>query len=243
MDTPAELTIVIPVYNEGDNILQSLREIQRHVTVPATVSIVYDFEQDSTLPALARLEPGFTPAVRKVRNAYGRGVLNAIKTGLETAETELIIVTMADLSDPPEVMNAMVREAKRQGAAIVCASRYMRGGRQIGGPKFKCFLSRTAGLILYWVARLPTHDPTNSFKLYRKSFLAATPIESTGGFELGIELVVKAWKSGFKVCEVPTVWRDRVAGKSNFKLAKWLPHYLKWFFYAFRRARKNTAGE
>ena len=83
-------------------------------------------------------------------------------------------------------------------------------------------------------ARLPTHDPTNSFKLYRKSFLEKTEIESDGGFELGIELVVKAHVSGGRVVEVPTTWRDRVAGKSNFKLWKWLPKYLRWFFYAFR---------
>lgn len=229
-----ELTIVIPVYNEGENILQSLREIQRCVTVPTTVSIIYDFEEDTTLAALKQLPVDTSLMVRTMRNAYGRGVLNAIKTGLETANTELIVVTMADLSDPPEVITEMLRTARETGAAVVCASRYMRGGKQIGGPKLKGLLSRTAGMLLYTFARLPTHDPTNSFKLYRKSFLSTTSIESVGGFELGIELVVKAWKSGHIVTEVPTTWRDRVAGKSNFKLWKWLPHYLRWFLYAFR---------
>ena len=233
MDTSPVLTIVIPVYNEGDNILSTLREIRHHLCVPAVISIVYDFEADTTLPALRQLEPGFTPHVRTIRNAYGRGALNAIKTGLETAGTELIIVTMADLSDPPQVMNELGRVAKETGAAVVCASRYMRGGQQIGGPRLKGLLSRTAGLILCKLACLPTHDPTNSFKLYRKSFLTTTTIESSGGFELGIELVVKAHKAGRVVAEVPTIWRDRVAGKSNFKLWAWLPNYLKWFFYAF----------
>ena len=108
----------------------------------------------------------------------------------------------------------------------------------IGGPKFKGFLSHTAGLLLHWFARLPTHDPTNSFKLYRKSFLDTVKIESTGGFELGIELVVKAYVGGRRIAEVPTTWRDRVAGKSNFKLWKWLPSYLKWFFYPFAARKK-----
>ncbi len=237
MDNALELTIVIPVFNEGNNILATLKEIQRLVRVPAKINLIYDFEEDSTLPALNQLETDFKPTVCTVRNAYGRGALNAIKTGLETAETELIIVTMADLSDPPDVMNDMVKVAKEQQAAIVCASRYMKGGRQLGGPRLKGFLSHTAGLFLYWAARLPTHDPTNSFKLYRKSFLAATTIESTGGFEIGIELVVKAHKAGFKIAEVPTVWRDRVTGKTNFKLCRWIPHYLKWFFYAFVQGR------
>ncbi len=234
MPQPApELTVVIPVYNEGDTILDTLRAIRRELRVPAVISVVYDSEADTTLPPLRQLEPDFTPPVVPLRNAYGRGALNAIKTGLEAATTELVIVTMADLSDPPEVMNALVRAARERQADIVCASRYMPGGRQLGGPKLKGFLSRSAGLLLRHLARLPTHDPTNSFKLYRKTFLDATAIESTGGFELGIELVVKAVRAGRTVTEVPTIWHDRLAGKSNFKLWKWLPNYLRWFAYAF----------
>jgi len=235
MQDDSLVTLVIPVYNEGDNILRVLDVIGERLRFSAVIYIVYDFDEDTTLIPLKQLPFDFTPPVRTIRNLYGRGVLNAIKTGLEVAETELVIVTMADLSDPPEVMNDMVRTAKERNAAIVCASRYMKGGQQIGGPWFKGLLSRTAGLVLCRVARLPTHDPTNSFKLYRKSFLATTRIESTGGFELGIELVVKAHKSGHTITEVPTVWRDRVAGKSNFKLWHWLPRYLRWFFYAFGR--------
>ena len=173
-----------------------------------------------------------------MRNKYGRGALNAIKTGLEEASSELVVVTMADLCDPPEVINDMVAAAEREQADIVCASRYMKGGKQHGGPKFKGFLSHTAGLLLCWFARLPTHDPTNSFKLYRKSYLETVTIESTGGFELGLELVVKAHLARRRIVEVPTTWRDRVAGQSNFKLWKWLPHYLRWFFRAFGRKSK-----
>jgi hypothetical protein len=54
-------------------------------------------------------------------------------------------------------------------------------------------------------------------------------IESTGGFELGIELTVKAYLLGMRVAEVPTTWRDRTAGQSNFKLWTWLPRYLYWY--------------
>ena len=196
--------------------------------------LVYDREDDTTVPPARELEGKTRLPFRLVRNKYGRGALNAIKTGLEDAQTELIVVTMADLCDPPEVINDMVAAAERESADLVCASRYMKGGKQYGGPQFKGFLSHTAGLLLCWFARLPTHDPTNSFKLYRKSFLNTVKIESTGGFELGLELVVKAHLARRRIVEVPTTWRDRVAGRSNFKLWKWLPNYLKWFFRAFR---------
>ncbi len=227
------VTIVIPVYNEGENIRRTLAEIDAKLAVEAEVWLVYDNDSDSTLPPARALEGSTRLPFRLVRNKYGRGALNAIKTGLEDATSELVVVTMADLCDPPEVINDMVAAAEREKADIVCASRYMKGGRQYGGPKFKGFLSHTAGLLLCWFARLPTHDPTNSFKLYRKSFLDSVKVESTGGFELGLELVVKCRARGGKIVEVPTTWRDRVAGKSNFKLWKWLPNYLKWFFMAF----------
>ena len=227
-----KVTIVIPVYNEGENICVALTAIQREVQGDYVVAVVYDREEDTTLPALDRWEKESGNKVWRLRNKYGRGALNAIRTGLESADSEYVIVTMADLSDPPSVINDMIRNADEEGADIVCASRYMRGGKQIGGPVLKGLMSRCAGLSLHLLAGLPTHDPTNSFKLYRKSFLDKMTIESTGGFELGLELVVKGWRQGYKVTEVPTVWTDRVEGKSNFKLWKWLPHYLYWYFAA-----------
>ena len=227
------VTIVIPVYNEGDNIRATLTELDAKVSVDAETWLIYDKDEDTTVPVARQMEGHTRIPFRLVRNKYGKGALNAIKTGLEDADTELIVVTMADLCDPPAVINDMVTAAERETADIVCASRYMKGGRQYGGPTFKGFLSHTAGLLLCWFARLPTHDPTNSFKLYRKSFLNTVTIESTGGFELGLELVVKAHAAKRRIIEVPTTWRDRMAGESNFRLWKWLPHYLKWFFYAF----------
>ena len=228
-------TIVIPVYNEGDNIRQALEAIRDTLKGEYQVFVVYDTPEDTTLPVLDILEKELTITVKRILNRYGRGALNAIKTGMECADTEYVAVTMADLSDPPEVINTMIETADREQADIVCASRYMPGGKQIGGPWLKGIMSRFAGLSLYYLAGLPTHDPTNSFKLYRKELLEKIPIESTGGFELGIELVVKAWKRGFKVTEVPTCWRDRTGGRSNFQLRKWLPKYLHWYFAAFRK--------
>lgn len=223
------LTIIIPVYNEGENIKTAVERIEKDVKYPYIINLVYDFDGDTTLEQAKGLN------VNLIKNKYGKGVLNAIKTGLETCDTEFAIVTMADLSDPPEVINAMVDSAIKNNADVVCASRYMSGGEQIGGPLIKKLMSKCAGLTLYYFAGLPVHDATNSFKLYRKTFLNNMKIESTGGFELGLELVVKAFKNGYKLAEVPTVWHDRVAGKSNFKIIEWLPKYLKWYFKAFLR--------
>ncbi|MFI5261596.1 MAG: hypothetical protein ACHQZR_03460 [Candidatus Limnocylindrales bacterium] len=135
---------------------------------------------------------------------------------------------MADGSDEPGVVERMVALA-RDGADVVAASRYLRGGRQVGGPPVKRLMSRTAGLTLHWFGGVATDDPTNNFKLYARRFLDATPIESEVGFELALELTVKATLLGRRVAEVPTTWRDRMSGQSYFRLRKWMPHYLHWY--------------
>jgi putative flippase GtrA len=237
------LAIIIPVYNEAENIRQAIARIKSDVFIPYTISIIYDMEEDTTIPVVKEIQHDMKN-LTLVKNKYGRGVLNAIKTGFETMYAdcgEYIVVTMADLSDPPSVINKMYKIAEEEGADVVCASRYMKGGMQEGGPFMKGFLSRMAGLSLHCLAGVPTHDATNNFKLYKTSFLKKVSIESNGGFELGIELVAKAHVHGYKICETPTEWIDRVAGKSNFKLLQWLPSYLNWYFYAFEKQPQTAS--
>jgi hypothetical protein len=116
----------------------------------------------------------------------------------------------------------------------------MSGGRLIGGPFFKQLLSRTSGLTLHYLRGIPTHDATNSFKLYDATMVRELKVESTAGFELGLELTSKAFLAGYRIAEIPTVWRDRSAGESKFRLFKWLPQYLKWYLHAFQPARKRS---
>jgi glycosyltransferase involved in cell wall biosynthesis len=241
------LSVVIPVYNEGENVVPTLRGVvEKTRTRPLEVLVVHDFDEDTTVPVVRKLQAEL-PEVRLHRNTLGRGVLNAIKSGMAAAAAPYVLVTMGDGSDDPKDIDPMYALALG-GADVVAGSRYMRGGHQVGGPLLKRLMSRTAGLSLHWIAGVPTHDPTNNFKLYRRSFLDATPIESEAGFELALELTVKATLAGRRVAEVPTTWRDRTAGTSNFQLRKWLPHYLRWYLVALRgrlrprKARATGAG-
>lgn len=228
------IDIIVPVYNEAGNIGKMLEGIYSKVTIPNQIYIVYDFEEDNTLPEAKSVSKKLGINIKFIRNLYNLGVLGAIKTGLQTSTAPWVVITMADLSDPPEVIVKMYQTAVDYKADMVCASRYMRGGRQIGGPLIKSILSRLAGLSLYWIAGIPTHDATNNFKLYSRKIINEIPIESTGGFELGLELVVKAHLRGFKITEVPTSWRDRTNGQSQFKFIKWLPRYMRWQWLAIK---------
>lgn len=231
-DAVPELSIVLPVYNEGEAVEPIPRALSAAVRAPHEIVVVYDFDADTTVPVVARLAAEI-PGLRGLRNDRGRGVLNAMKAGIAATAAPYVLISMADGSDEPGVVDPMMALA-RNGADIVAASRYMRGGRQLGGPLLKRLMSRMAGLTLHWFAGVPTHDPTSNFKLYSRRFLEATTIESTAGFELALELTVKATLAGRHVAEVPTTWRDRTSGQSNFRLRKWLPHYLHWYGVAFR---------
>ena len=236
-----ELSIVIPVYNEPENIGPTLRRITSEVHTPHEILVVYDFDADTTVPVVRSLQDEL-PSVRLQRNEIGRGVLNAMKAGIAASTAPLVLITMADGSDEMSRVDEMARLGEG-GAAVVAGSRYMRGGGQVGGPLLKRLMSRAAGLSLHWFAGVPIHDATNNFKLYRRDFLDSVTIESTGGFELAIELTAKASRARKPMAEVPTVWRDRTAGESRFKIRAWLPKYLRWYFHAFagRVARLKPA--
>jgi dolichol-phosphate mannosyltransferase len=226
--TPA-LSVVIPVYNEGENVVPTLRGVieKAHVR-PLEVLVVHDFDEDTTVPVVKRLQPEL-PELRLHRNTLGRGVLNAMKSGLRAARAPYVLVTMGDGSDDPGDIDSMY-ELARGGADVVAGSRYMRGGHQLGGPILKRTMSRAAGLSLHWLGGVPVHDATSNYRLYSKRLLNQVTIESTGGFELGLELTVKAHLLGLRVDEVPTTWRDRTAGQSRFRLWQWLPRYLRWYW-------------
>ena len=230
----ATVSIVVPVYREGPAVEPVLRSLTAAISTPHEILVVYDFDEDPTVPVIAGLQREF-PTIRGHRNELGRGVLNALRSGLAASGGRYVVVSMADGSDEPVLIDAMVRLAD-QGADVVAASRYMRGGRQIGGPRLKGLLSRMAGLTLHRFAGVQTRDPTNNFKLYSRRFLDDVTIESRAGFELALELTVKATIDGRQVAELPTTWRDRTSGTSNFRLRQWLPHYLRWYVLALRSA-------
>lgn len=226
------LHIVTPVYNEGENFPALYEQVKKCVKTPHKLVVVYDFDEDTTVPVVKEYQQQDESLIL-LKNERGRGPLNALLAGFESVKSGPILVIMADLCDDLKIADKMYK-AYCDGATVVCASRFMKGGRQIGGPLFKRTLSRLAGTSLYWVSRIPTHDVTNNFRLYDKKFIDAITIESQGGFEVAMEITVKAYRNKRKIVEIPTTWRDRTAGRSKFKLWKWLPSYLRWYVYALK---------
>ncbi len=230
MTTP-RVSIVIPAYNEGDAIVPGLDRIVEAVKLDSEVLVVVDRPDDTTAPVIHEYSAKHQN-VRLAINDYGRGPAQAIRYGIDHAAARTVVVTMADGCDDPRQIDDLTRLIER-GVVVAAASRYMPGGQQVGGPRFKRFLSRTAGVTLNLFTSAGTRDATNSFKAYDAEFVRQVGIDSRDGFEIGLELTAKARRLRRPVAEIPTIWLDRTFGQSNFRMSKWIPKYLRWYRFAF----------
>lgn len=237
MSGGSRVSIVVPVFNEGPRIDGFLDRVFEAVTIPSELLAVYDSPEDSTAPHLMRYAR-HEPRLRPLHNTYGQGPAAALRFGIDAAQSAVIVVTMADGSDDPYQIEPLVRLVER-GVAVAAASRYMRGGQQVGGPWIKGTISSLAGRSLSLLGRVGTHDSTNSFKAYSRDFIRTVGIDSDAGFTLGIEMIAKAKRLGLPVAELPTIWLDRADGTSNFKLNKWVGRYMRWYLRALRPSAKR----
>lgn len=225
------LDIVIPVYNEGENIVDVLESLRKSVKTPFRIFICYDHDQDTTLKALSGYANVSTVEIVTTKN-QGVGVLGAVQTGFRATSSEAVLIFPADDTFNAGIVDAMVAKYE-SGCEIVCASRFVPGGCMKGCPWLKAVLVRSAAFLLYHVARLPAHDQTSGFRLFSRRVIDEFPIESPRSWSFSLELLVKSHRRGYLIGEVPALWFERTKGQSRFKVLAWLPLYLRWFFYAF----------
>jgi len=226
------LDIVIPVYNEGNIILATLAALRRHVTTPSRILICYDAPEDNTLSTIKENPEqveGLT--IEFVRNR-SRGAHAAVMTGFAASRAPFVLMFPADDDFNAGIIDAMVAKGE-EGMDIVCASRFLPGGCMIGCRWLKAFLVRTAAFTLYYLARLPTRDATNGFRLFSRRVIDGIEVESDSGFCYSLELLVKCHRLGWPVADVPAKWFERKQGGSRFQVLKWIPAYLRWYLYAF----------
>jgi glycosyltransferase involved in cell wall biosynthesis len=229
--TAPSVTVVVPAFREDEGIARVLDRLTGGISLEFEILVVVDDPADPTVAAVAG-HAGSDPRIRTLVNTYGRGPANAIRFGIDHARNPGVVVTMADGSDDPRMIDPLARLVER-GVVVAAASRYSPGGQQVGGPVIKTLLSRSAGRSLGTLARVGTDDATNSFKAYSTDFVHEVGIHSRSGFEIGLELTAKARRLRRPVAELPTIWLDRTLGESSFDLKGWVPKYLRWYFFAF----------
>ena len=196
-DGPPQLSVVIPVYNEPENLPLALAALTKNIPVPHEILVVYDFEGDSTVPVLRRLA-GEYPQLAAVLNDVCRGPSGALRAGFARARGSAVLVTMADLCDDVAQIPHLL-ELLRTKADLVAPSRYCEGGQQMMQESLKVKLPRLAGRLMHSIIGLPTRDPTNSFKLYSTAMLRDMRLTSVISFSLTLEIVAKAHCLGYRI--------------------------------------------
>ena len=222
------LEIVIPVYNEGENVLKLLKIFSNFIKTNFKVLICYDLKDDNIFKFEDEFKR-FNFDIKLIKNPSS-GPLAAIKQGFLKGNSDAVIVYPADDFLNYKILDKMYNKYL-EGNDIVVASRFIKGGSMKNCPLIKSILVRTASFTLYFLSSIPVRDASNGFRLFSRKLLNEVEIESKIGFAYSLELLVKCHRLKKKIAEVPALWEERSVGKSRFKLFKWIPQYLKWYLY------------
>ncbi len=227
-----QLTIIIPAKHEEESILAVLESLLRSVKTPHRILVVNDTDEldktaDSVRPFIRR-----HPEVSLLhRTGKTSSFASALAMGIAATKTPLVVPVMADLCDDPKDIDRMVKKME-EGWDIVCASRYMSGGRKTGGPILQSLFSRFVCTTMRLITGIPTWDISNAYKMYRTSVIRAIPIDKRSGVEASMEIVLQAYYNGAKITEIPTRWLGRTKGHSKFRFWQRFPRYLRIYIWA-----------
>jgi len=229
-----KLSILIPVLNEGINLKVLLKILKAIVDVRHEVLIVYDIPNDDSIPVVKAMQKNY-PGLRLVHNKLGRGVINAIKSGVNEASGDYVVIIAADDIGPPLAINDMVA-LMEEDVDLVNATRYAYGGKNIGGVFASRILSIIANKLFYILSGSKLTDPTFGVKMFKREKFKQLRLESEPiGWGVSFEFAIKAQAAGWKLGEVPLISLNRLygKGKSSFRF-NWLLQYLKWFLWGIK---------
>ncbi len=224
------VSVVIPVFNYEAGVEATVKNI-REKAEAGEIVLVWDVTKPELKGKVAELADKLKKKYKTT--AYFRfkqkGFGSAVRLGFEKAKGDVVVLMMADICDDPKTIRLMEKEMEK-GYDIVSGCRYCKGGGIIG-EAFKQKISSAVSLLINIFSSVKCRDLTNAFKMYKKEVLKNIKTESNN-FDLSIELPLKAARKGYKISQVPTVWKNRDAGKSNFNFIGESKRYLKWFLYS-----------
>ena len=229
-----KLSIVIPTHNEEGSIRETCEQISELLSshyVDFDILVINDHSTDGTesiLKALCRENS----KVRYLNNRSNKGFGLAVRNGLENFEGDAVCTVMADLSDSPEDILKYYRKLE-EGYECVFGSRFMKGAKVRGYPKFKLITNRLANWFIKILFRLDHNDITNAFKCYRREVIEGIQPILSNHFNLTVELPLKAIVRGYTYAKVPVSWTNRETGFSKLNLKEMGSRYLFIVLYVF----------
>ena len=212
----ARALVIVPTYNERENLPPLVGALLRHPNV--RVLIVDDQSPDGTgtvADGLTRTHAGRVEVMHRTgRRGLGRSYIDGIKVALREP-VDIICQMDADFSHDPALLPTLI-DATRD-ADIVIGSRYVPGGTIVNWPRRRLFLSRFANLYVRSITRMTARDCTSGYRCWRRETLASLSLDEfmSDGYAFQVETTFRAVRKGFKVKEIPIVFRDRTCGKSK----------------------------
>ena len=163
----------------------------------------------------------------------GRGAHGAVLTGFAASTAPFAVVLPADDDYNAGILDAMVAQGRKPAATSSAPAASCPAAAWSAAPgSRRCWCAPAISRSII-SRRLPTRDASNGFRLFSRRVMDEIAIESDRGFCYSIELLVKCHRLGWRIGEVPAQWYERTHGTSRFQVIKWLPAYLRWYFYAF----------
>ncbi|HEV3330277.1 MAG TPA: glycosyltransferase [Bryobacteraceae bacterium] len=235
-----QISILLPVRNEGINLRIMLKILPAILEMPHEVLVVCDHLEDTSIPIVTSMQQEYSN-LRLIHNQLGAGVTNAIRAGVESARGQYVLIFAADEMGPVLAIEDMLA-LMEEGCDFVSCTRYAHGGRRLGGSTVGQILSRTANRLFHAISGCVLTDATTGIKLIRRSVFNHIQLEAgPAGWAVAFEMSMKAQLAGFKLGEVPIISIDRLyGGESSFRVGPWVVEYLRWFVWGSMRLRKRS---
>jgi len=223
-----KLSIVIPAFNEEQNVGRTLAELQQVVEtehqIPYEIIVVNDNSSDGT-PDVVRRQIADNPNVRMITRAAPGGFGRAIRAGIEEVRGDVVVICMADLSDDPRDVVAYYHKIC-EGYDCVFGSRFIKGSQVENYPRLKLVVNRIVNTAMRLLFRVPFNDLTNAFKAYRTSVIRDCGPYRSSHFNITLELSLSALIRNYHICQIPIRWSGRTWGASNLRLREMGRRYL-----------------
>ncbi|MCD4773607.1 MAG: glycosyltransferase family 2 protein [Bacteroidales bacterium] len=230
-----KLSIVIPVYNEAESIIETIEQIEsalEQVNIEHEIFVVNDNSKDKTVEILENLQIKY-PSLKYETNRGPNGFGYAVRYGLERFSGDCVAVMMGDLSDSPYDLIKFYTTMIEGNYDCVFGSRFIKGGALIDYPFLKKKINRIADFIIRFVMHIKYNDTTNAFKLYKRHTIEGIKPFLSPHFNLTIELPLKAIIRGYSYTVVPNRWTNRKYGESKLKIREIGSRYFFILVYCF----------
>jgi len=234
-----ELSIILPVHNEKESLAIMVRLLISSLKFPHEIIIVHDSKEDNALDEANILKKEFSN-IKVIHNTIGRGVRNAIETGIQNSSHQLILITAVDEIFPIISIDHMLEKLLNDNFDFISGTRYSKGGSRLGGSLIGSILSRIANKVFNYLSKIELTDCTTGIKMFKKEVWNNISFQSKQvGWAFAFEFSIKAYINGYKTSEYPIKSVDRLfGGSSTFKFGPWVKEYLKLFIWGIKKIRE-----